>query len=90
VLSAEELAKFPNLMPLYDGIRAIPHIADGIECMCGCAGEPGYRSLLSCFEEGRMALGCMVCQSEGRMVVRLHNAGRTLAQIREAVDARFG
>jgi hypothetical protein len=36
-----------------------------------------------------MALHCQVCQTEGRMVVRLHQAGRTLDQIRAAIDARF-
>jgi hypothetical protein len=90
VLTAEQLADFPELVPLYDGIRAIPHIADGIRCQCGCADLPGYRSLLTCFEGGRMATGCEICKTEGRMVVRLHEAGRTLDQIRAAVDARFG
>jgi hypothetical protein len=89
VLTAEQLADSPDLIPLYDGIRQIPHIADGIRCQCGCAPIAAYRSLLVCFEEGGMALHCQVCQTEGRMVVRLHRAGRTLDQIRAAIDARF-
>lgn len=90
VLSAEEIGDVPLLIELYDGIRAIPHIADGIRCHCGCADTPGYRSLLTCFESGGMATMCVVCQTEGRMVVRLHNKGYTLEQIRAAVDARLG
>jgi hypothetical protein len=89
VLTAEQLADSPDLIPLYDGIREIPHIADGIRCQCGCAPIPAYRSLLVCFEEGGMALHCQVCETEGRMVVRLHRQGRTLDQIRAAIDARF-
>jgi hypothetical protein len=89
VMTGAELADTPDLIPLYDGIRRIPHIADGIRCQCGCASAPGYRSLLICFEGGGMATYCEICQSEGRMVVRLHDAGRTLDQIRAAVDARF-
>lgn len=89
VMTAEQLADAPDLIPLYDGIRRIPHIADGIRCHCGCATAPGYRSLLICFEGGGMATYCQICQTEGRMVVRLHEAGRTLDQIRAAVDARF-
>ncbi|HEX9730091.1 MAG TPA: hypothetical protein VGA37_16465 [Gemmatimonadales bacterium] len=90
VLTAEQLTRAEHVIPLYDGIRAIPHIADGIRCKCGCADLEGFRSLLTCFESNGMAMACQICQSEGRMVVRLHAAGRTLDQIRAAVDARFG
>lgn len=90
VLSAETLAGWPELIPLYDGVRTIPHIVDGIRCACGCADLPEYRSLLSCFESSRMALHCEVCRGEGRMAVRLHGEGRTLDQIRAALDARYG
>lgn len=90
VLSAEEIGDVPYLIELYDGIRGIPHLADGIRCHCGCADTPGYRSLLTCFESGGMATMCVVCQTEGRMVVRLHKKGYTLEQIRAAVDARLG
>ena len=90
VLTADELRDVPHLIPLYDGIREIPHIADGIRCQCGCADTPGYRSLLTCYESQGMATMCIVCQTEGRMVVRLHEKGYTLDQIRDAVDARLG
>ena len=90
VLTADELGNVSSLVELYDGIREIPHIADGIRCKCGCADIEGFRSLLTCFEANGMAIGCQWCQTEGAMVVRLHKAGRTLDQIRAAVDARFG
>lgn len=89
VLTADQLADARDLIPLYDGIRAIPHIADGIRCSCGCADLEGFRSLLTCFEENGMATLCHICQTEGRMAVRLHGQGRTLDQIRRAIDARF-
>lgn len=90
VLTADRLQDAPDLIPVYDGIRTIPHIADGVRCSCGCASDAGMRSLLSCFEQSGMAKGCIICQTEGRMVVRLHNRGRSLHQIRAAIDARFG
>jgi hypothetical protein len=90
VLTREDLAAYPDVADVYEGIRRMPHIADGIRCQCGCANMEGMRSLLTCFESNRMALHCEICQTEGRMVVRLHDAGRTLDQIRAAVDARFG
>lgn len=88
VLGADQLHD-PALAPLFDGIRRIPHIADGIRCACGCAESPEFRSLLTCYENG-MAMHCQICQTEGRIAVRMHDEGRTLAEIRTALDARFG
>jgi hypothetical protein len=90
VLTHEQLQNTPDVIPIYDGIREIPHIADGIRCHCGCADLPTYRSLLTCYEEQGMAMWCEICQGQGRVTYRLHKAGRTLDQIREAIDARFG
>ncbi len=90
VLAAGQLSAWPHLQKLFDGIRAIPAIADGIRCSCGCAELPEYYSLLSCFEEPAMATICPICQGAGKLTVRLHGEGQTLAQIRAAVDAQFG
>ena len=70
--------------------RQIPQILDGIRCHCGCADEPGMRSLLSCYEDDGMAMHCHICQGQARLAFKLHQRGRTLDQIRAAVDARFG
>ena len=90
VLSAAQLKDRPDLVPLFDAIRGMPAIADGIRCNCGCAGMPGYYSLLSCYEGDGMAQACPICEGEGRLVTRLGRAGKTLAEIRAAVDAQFG
>jgi hypothetical protein len=90
VLSAEQLADSPQVIPVFDAVRAIPEVVDGIRCKCGCADLEGFYSLLSCYEDQGMARQCPICQGEGRMVARLHKEGRTLDQIREAVDARWG
>ena len=37
-----------------------------------------------------MARHCMVCQGEGRMAARLHADGKTLDEIRTAIDERYG
>jgi hypothetical protein len=88
VLPSDELHD-PALAPLFDGIREIPQIADGIRCACGCAEIPDFRSLLTCYENG-MAMHCQICQTEGRIAVRMHGEGKTLDEIRAALDARFG
>ncbi|CAN5809372.1 hypothetical protein BH23GEM9_BH23GEM9_37590 [soil metagenome] len=90
VLSATELADAPHLVALFDGIRQIPHIADGIRCYCGCAQIEGYRSLLSCYEDVGMAKWCEICQGQGRLAHGRWKEGQTLEQIRRATDARYG
>ena len=91
VLAAAKLAATPALVPLFDGIRAIPQVVDGIRCHCGCADAPAYYSLLTCYEGPTpMARDCPTCQGQGRLVVRLHAEGKSLDQIRAAVDAKFG
>lgn len=90
VLTAEELADTPHVIELYDRIRRIPHVVDGIRCHCGCADLPGKRSLLSCYEADGMARFCDICQGEGRLAVRRHREGQSLDRIRRAIDARYG
>jgi hypothetical protein len=89
VLTKEELAKSPKLIPLFDSVRKIPEIMDGIRCNCGCTDPPLLRSLLSCFEAKGMARDCAICQGQGRLAVRLHNEGKSLDQIRAAIDAKY-
>jgi hypothetical protein len=90
VLTAEQLADSPQVIPVFDAVRAIPEVVDGIRCKCGCADLEGFYSLLSCYEDQGMARHCPICQGEGRMVARLHKEGKTLDEIRQAVDARWG
>ena len=89
VLTREQLARWPAAVDAFDGVREIPHIVDGIRCRCGCADLPGFYSLLSCYEGDAMAVICPICQGEGRMAARLHKAGKTLDEIRSAIDAKY-
>ena len=90
VLSREALADAPELVPLFDAVRAMPGVVDGIRCHCGCATLAGHYSLLTCYEAPAMALACPVCQGQGRVAARLHKAGKTLDEIRVAIDAQYG
>lgn len=90
VLTAAQLTTSPHLIELFDGIRAIPHIVDGIGCHCGCRELSGHYSLLSCYEAEAMARSCPICQGEGRVTVRMAKAGKSLTEIRAAIDAQFG
>ncbi len=90
VLSKEQLKSKPKLIPLFDSVREIPEVVDGIYCNCGCTSPPEFYSLLSCYEGKGMARDCGICQGQGRLAVRLHKEGKTLEEIRAAIDAKFG
>ncbi len=91
MMTPAELAQRSDVADAFEAVRAIPQVIDGLRCHCGCAEIPGFYSLLSCYEgTGAMALICPICQGEGRMAARLHKDGATLAEIREALDAKYG
>ena len=90
VLTRDQLADSSKLIPLFDQVREIPEVIDGIRCQCGCADLEGNYSLLSCYEGDAMARHCPVCQGEASLVHRLHKAGKSLEEIRSAIDARYG
>lgn len=91
VLGPDDLAAFgPDVLEVYDLVREMPHIADGIGCSCGCVFMPGYRSLLTCYHAGGMAMGCQICQGTARLAHRRWERGQSLDRIRAALDARFG
>ena len=91
VLKAAELPDADaNVVKIFNMVREIPEVVDGIYCYCGCADMPDHYSLLSCYEADGMAQACVLCQGEGRMVYDLHKQGKTLEQIRKAIDRNFG
>src|SRR5450432_2041418 len=84
VATKEQLKDVPALIPLFDSVREMPEIADGIRCHCGCADTPGFRSLLSCYEGDAMAKECHTCQGQARLAARLKQSGKSLDEIRAA------
>ncbi|HEX6049428.1 MAG TPA: PCYCGC motif-containing (lipo)protein [Gemmatimonadaceae bacterium] len=91
VLTRKQLGdEHADAAPVFDLVRQIPHVVDGIRCRCGCAELEGNYSLLSCYEGDGMAGHCEVCQGEARLAYRLHKQGKSLNEIRAAIDAKFG
>ena len=91
VLTRKQLGdEHADAAPVFDMVREIPHIVDGIRCRCGCADLAGNYSLLSCYEGDGMAGHCEVCQGEARLAHRLFKQGKSLTEIRAAIDAKFG
>ena len=89
VLTADQL-HVAEAAPVFDLVRQVPQVVDGIRCHCGCVPSPGYYSLLSCYEGVGMAQHCEICQGEARLAHKLHGQGWSLDGIRSAVDAAYG
>ena len=87
VLADEEVPE--RAKAAYAAAREIPEVLDGLYCHCDCGERDKMRSLLSCFET-RMPTSCGICREEARMALRLHREGRSLEEIRAAVDRRYG
>jgi hypothetical protein len=90
VLTREKLTEHPAAEPVFDMVRQIPQVVDGIRCQCGCAELEGFYSLLSCYETDGMAQHCVICQGEAKLAFRMHAQGKSLDEIRAAIDAKFG
>ena len=88
VLAESELGTKRRVLEAYAAARTHPELFDGVFCACGCDKSMNHRSLLSCFE-GRQAIGCMACREEAELVGRMARDGKTLDEIRLAVDKEF-
>src|ERR1041384_6839350 len=54
VLTKDQLADHPKAVEVFDMVREIPEVVDGIRCQCGCADATGYSSLLSRYRGAAM------------------------------------
>ena len=88
VLPPEKLPDRRRVRRAFEMAREIPQIFDGLYCHCDCEKSHGHRSLLSCFESDQ-AIGCLACREEAELAYRLYQQGKTLDQIRLAVDAEM-
>ena len=73
----------------YAAAREFPEVLDGIYCHCDCdERHESLRSLLGCFESD-MAARCGICRGEGELAGKLARQGKSLAEIRVAIDKRY-
>jgi len=83
----------------YTFALARPDVLQWMPCYCGCVGA-GHRSNLDCFFQRREVKGsylyeehasfCDVCIKTANLAQRLLLEGKTVTQVRAAVDATFG
>ncbi|WP_420127827.1 PCYCGC motif-containing (lipo)protein [Longimicrobium sp.] len=74
---------------VYTMAARIPSVLDGLYCHCDCHERDEKRSLLECFED-TMASTCGICSGQAELAYELHQDGKSLRQIRKAIDTRFG
>ncbi|RCW45645.1 PCYCGC motif-containing (lipo)protein [Paenibacillus prosopidis] len=94
----------PHTSELYAAVNDHAHIMSGINCYCGCmdgvAVETPHDSLLRCYvaehpaDEGSVtwtshSTSCGICKKEMEDVIALSKQGKTVDEIRDAIDAAY-
>jgi len=76
-----------------------PDVMMWVPCYCGCGGHSGHKNARDCFVQESTATsatfdehgaGCGVCVGIALEAKRLTEEGKSLRQIRAAVDEKFG
>ncbi|HEX8394445.1 MAG TPA: CYCXC family (seleno)protein [Longimicrobium sp.] len=74
---------------VYTIAARIPGVLDALYCYCECHEVRGRRSLLECFKD-EMAARCGICAGQARLADEMTRDGKSIAEIRKAIDRRFG
>ncbi|MCQ6563005.1 PCYCGC domain-containing protein [Paenibacillus mendelii] len=95
------LADYSNLTrTLYAEAANLGDILKQINCYCGCMDEEDkmHDSLYRCYiaeeKDGKVtwtdhSAGCGICLEEVQDIVKLHKEGKSVDQIRKAIDDKF-
>ncbi len=78
----------PRVAEIYRQAAAVPAVLDGIYCYCACSRHSGHHSLLDCFASDHAAR-CDICLSEAALAHRMTRDGKSLREIRDAIDAIY-
>jgi hypothetical protein len=89
VVAAERYASFPRVAAAYEKAAAIPAVLDGLYCHCDCSDHSGHYSLLDCFRDDHAAY-CDVCMAEAELAYTMTGQGKSLDEIRAAIDGFYG
>jgi hypothetical protein len=81
--------QYARVSAVYAQAKEVAATLDGIYCHCDCSQHAGHRSLLSCFESDHAA-ACDICMTEASIAYRMTKDGKSLDDIRQAVDELYG
>jgi Protein of unknown function with PCYCGC motif len=89
VVPASLVPRTPGAAEAYAAARNAAATLDGVYCYCDCSKHAGHRSLLTCFE-GEHGAYCDICMGEAMVAAGMAQQGRSLEEIRTAIDLQFG
>lgn len=89
VLPVSFVPRTPGAAEAYAAARTAFGTLDGVYCYCDCSKHSGHRSLLTCFESEHGAY-CDICMGEAMVASGMSQQGKSLEDIRAAIDLRFG
>lgn len=89
VAPASRYAGHPRTAEAYREAAQVPEILDGLYCYCRCREHSGHYSLLDCFSNDHAAR-CDICMSEAALAYTMARQGKSLNQIRHAIDQLYG
>ena len=89
VMPASFVPRTPGSSDAYAAARTHAATLDGVYCHCDCSKHAGHRSLLTCFE-GEHGAYCDICMGEAMVASGMADQGRSLEEIRAAIDRQFG
>ncbi len=86
VLAPEKF--FGKVRAGYQAAKECPEVCAQLFCYCGCDMTDDHNSLLDCFSSDH-GVDCHICIEEALMALKLKKQGKSIAEIRKAVDAAF-
>ena len=89
VLADPAIPRNPGALEAYAAARTIAATLDGVYCHCDCSKHSGHRSLLTCYESTHAAY-CDICMGEAMLASGMTGQGKSLTEIRAAIDHQFG
>jgi hypothetical protein len=89
VVPASLVPRTPGSTDAYAAAREAAATLDGVYCYCDCSKHAGHRSLLTCFESEHGAY-CDICMGEAMVANGMAKQGKSLMEIRTAIDRQFG
>jgi uncharacterized protein with PCYCGC motif len=89
VVPVSFVPRTPGANEAYAAARGAAATLDGMYCHCDCSKHAGHRSLLTCFESGHGAY-CDICMGEAMLASSMAGQGKSLTEIRAAIDRQFG
>jgi hypothetical protein len=89
VMPAARYASTPRVEDTYTKAAEIVSVLDGLYCYCLCRETFTHYSLLDCFKNDHAA-SCDVCLEEAEIAYDMTQQGRSLDDIRQSIDMRYG